>query len=127
MKSFKKIFFLGTSFLLLSVPLMSLAQTQSQWFGANVSYRFGLPQKDIGGSWGIINAFMFWVLGILGFLGIIGFAISGFLYMTSAGDEDKMQTAKRAMVYSIIGVVVALSAVVIISAIEKALNGFSRY
>jgi len=70
----------------------------------------------------LLQNFMNWLLGILGFIGIIAFVISGMQYLLSAGDDDTISTAKRNMKYSIIGVVVALSGFVIIRAISSALN-----
>ncbi len=72
---------------------------------------------------GIISNIMTWMLGIVGFLGVIGFAISGVLYLTAAGDEDRIATAKRAMTWSIVGVIVALLGVVIIKAANSMLGG----
>jgi Type IV secretion system pilin len=66
---------------------------------------------------------MWWLLSILGFIGIIAFVISGMQYLLSAGSEEMIETAKRNMRYSIIGIVVALSGLVIIMAIDQALLG----
>ncbi|KKP67126.1 MAG: hypothetical protein UR65_C0077G0011 [Candidatus Moranbacteria bacterium GW2011_GWE2_35_164] len=68
---------------------------------------------------------MTWILGMVGFLGVIGFAIAGILYLTSAGDEDRIGTAKKAMTWSIVGVIVALLGVVIIKAADSMLQGKS--
>jgi hypothetical protein len=59
---------------------------------------------------------MNWLLGLVGVIGVIGFAIAGILYLTAAGDETRMGTAKKAMTYSIIGVIIALAGLVIINA-----------
>ncbi len=75
----------------------------------------------------ILEIFMKWLLGILGFLGVIAFVISGIQYLTSAGDDDTISTAKRNMKYSIIGVVVALSGYIIIQAVTTALSGTSSF
>lgn len=80
----------------------------------------GTPQGSI---YGIINQTMNWLLAILGFLGIIGFVIAGILYLTAAGDEDQIGKAKNAMMYSIIGVIVALLGFVIIQAVNNWLGG----
>ena len=74
---------------------------------------------------GIVSQFMTWILGMVGFLGVIGFAIAGILYLTSAGDEDRIGTAKKAMTWSIVGVIVALLGVVIIQAANSMLGGTS--
>ncbi len=85
---------------------------------------FGLPTGSI---YGIIGNLLMWLLGIFGFVGVIGFVISGIMYLVAAGDEDMIGKAKKAMTYSIIGVVVGLLGVVVIQAINLALNGFGQF
>jgi len=80
---------------------------------------FGLPDASI---YSIIANILDWLLAIIGIVGIIGFAIAGILYLTSAGNEDRMTTAKRAMIYSIIGVIVALSGLVVLYFADNLLN-----
>jgi hypothetical protein len=80
---------------------------------------FGLPGGTIGG---IIENIALWILVILGIVGIIGFVISGIMYLLSAGNEGRIETAKKAMVASIIGVVVGLAGYVVIQAIATALD-----
>jgi len=79
---------------------------------------FGLPAGSITG---IIVNILDWLLMIFGMVGVIGFIISGVMYLVAAGDEKTMETAKNAMKYSIIGVLVGLSGVVIIRAIDAIL------
>jgi len=74
---------------------------------------------------GIIKTTMNWLLGILGFLGIIGFVIAGVLYLTAAGDEKRMDKAKNTMMASIYGIVVALLGFIIIQAATTWLGGSS--
>lgn len=85
----------------------------------------GLPQG--GDLKTVVTNFMKWLLAIFGFLAIIAFIISGIIYITSAGDEDRQKTAKNAMNYSIIGVIVGLSGYVIIQAISSLLGGSSTF
>lgn len=83
----------------------------------------GLPGE--GGSvsvYGIIENLMSWILAIFGILGVIGFAISGILYLTAAGDDDQIKKAKKAMNYSLIGLVVGLSGLVVIYWVDNFLN-----
>ena len=63
-----------------------------------------------------------WMLAVLGFIAIVGFVVSGIQYLMSAGDEGIIETAKRNMKYSLVGVVVALSGRVLIVAINNLLN-----
>ena len=85
---------------------------------------FGLPAGSITG---ILLNILLWILRIFGIIGIVGFVISGILYLTAAGDEDRMAYAKRAMYYSIIGVIVGLVGVVILQAVDLALNSSSNF
>ena len=91
------------------------------WDVGNLS-QFGLPESP-GGVYGIIQAVLFWLLGIFSFIAIIGFVISGLMYIFSGGDDNRMQTAKKMMINSIIGVVIGMSGLIIISAIDWALRG----
>lgn len=75
----------------------------------------------------IVTNLLNWILGIFGMLAVIAFVVSGIQYILSTGDERTMDTAKRNMTYSIIGVVVALSGLIIIFAIDKALRGTSYF
>lgn len=84
----------------------------------------GLPADSI---YGIIGRTMDWLLAILGFVGIIGFVIAGILYLTAAGSEDQAEKAKKAMLYSIIGIIVALSGYVIIKAVAGWLDGKNHF
>ena len=69
---------------------------------------------------------MKWLLAILGFIAIIGFVIAGILYLTAAGDEKRIGTAKNAMTYSIVGVIVALVGYVIVGAVDSWLRAGSN-
>jgi len=64
----------------------------------------------------IISSVLTWILGI------ISFVISGILYLTAAGSVDQEKRAKKAMVMSIIGVIIGISGLVIIYAVSKMLN-----
>ncbi|MFA4817690.1 MAG: hypothetical protein WC608_03105 [Parcubacteria group bacterium] len=85
---------------------------------------FGLPAGSITG---IILNILLWILYIFGIIGVIGFVIAGIMYLTAAGEEDRMESAKKAMYYSIIGVIVGLVGVVILQAVNLALNSSSNF
>jgi hypothetical protein len=84
----------------------------------------GLPSSSSGIK-GILGNLLTWMLAIFGIIAIISFIVSGIQYFLAAGDEKSMQAAKRNATYSILGVVVALSAFVIIKSIDTALNATS--
>ncbi len=104
---------------ILTAPLTALAQ----WGSADLG-RSGLASTSVTAL--ITNA-MNWLLYILGFLAIIGFVISGILYLTAYGDQEQIDKAKKAMLYSIIGILVALVGFIAVKAISGFLGGSSTF
>lgn len=115
MNIIKKIAY-GSVAYIAAMPFVASAQFQSP-------SGTGLPA---GSLLGIITSGMNWLLIIVGILGVIGFVISGIIYLTAAGDDDQIAKGKKAMVYSIIGVIVALVGVVVIQAVQGLLGGNSK-
>lgn len=115
MQKLKKVAFGAANGLLLLAPTM-VGAVPNNWEsrGNPNAVSAGLP----GGSiYNIIASTLSWLLGILGFIAVIGFVISGILYLTAAGNDTQIEKAKSAMTYSIIGVIVALMGYVIIRAV----------
>lgn len=112
----RKIAYAGVSLALLTPALV----------GAQIELPAGtnLPQASI---FSIITGVMQWLLAAVGIFGVIGFAIAGILYLTSAGNDERMTTAKNAMIYSIIGIIVALAGLVALVAVQNLLGGGNRF
>jgi len=89
----------------------------AQWAGAPAGT--GLPQ---GGIENILSNFLSWALGIFGILAVLAFIISGIMYLTSAGNQTRTESAKKAMYWSIIGIVVGLSGWIILNEIINLLR-----
>lgn len=119
----KKIGHAITTALIWTVFFVSPADAAGGWNMANVT-GFGLPEGSVSG---IIANLLMWILAIFGVLGVLGFVISGIMYLVSAGDEDMIKKAKSAMKWSIIGVIVGLVGVVVIQAISVALDEGSNF
>ncbi len=85
---------------------------------------YGLPDATI---WDIIEAFMLWILSLIALIAVIAFVISGMQYLLSAGNEKMIESAKRHMVWSIVGVIVAISGLVILYAADLLLRGSSYF
>lgn len=60
------------------------------------------------------------LLSILGIVAIIALVLSGIIYFFSAGDERRMEVAKKSAKYAIVGIVLALGSIVLI----KTIGGF---
>lgn len=80
----------------------------------------GLSETSVAA---IVMNLMKWMLYLFGFLAIIAFVISGIQYLAASGNMNMIETAKRNMKFSIVGVIVALAGLVIIIAIDALLRG----
>ena len=69
----------------------------------------------------VVGSIIQWVLGIVGIILLVMFVYGGVLYATSAGNEDKVETAKKVMMYAIIGIVIIALAFVLTRYIIQAL------
>lgn len=107
--------------LISTVIFIAPSVVSAQWNVSDVS-GYLLPHGTI---MGIIGGILSWLLAILGFIGIIGFVISGIMYLVSGGSDEAIKRAKKGMTASIIGVVVGLAGFVAIQAINSALEGMS--
>jgi hypothetical protein len=85
----------------------------------NEASESGLPDAEI---YDIVSNILDWILTIVGIVGVIGFAIAGLMYLTAAGQDDQLKSAKKAMLNSIIGVIVAICGVVVLYAVDNILN-----
>ena len=106
----------------LSVFVLTIVSAQTafgQWIPSTYDGT-NLPRTQLSV---IISNIAFWLLAIFGFVAVIGFVISGLMYFISVGDEDRQETAKRAMIYSITGVIVGLAGLVVIYAVDYFLRG----
>jgi len=92
--------------------------------GVYIPTNTGMPNPP-GGVKQILENFLNWLLIILGLIALISFIVAGIIYLVSAGEEDTIEKAKRAMTWSIVGVIVALAGYVIVVAINTALGGTS--
>lgn len=62
----------------------------------------------------VLGKVLSFLLGIIGVVSIIMLVIGGFTYLTSAGDTNRADTGKSIVTYAIVGIAVALAALVII-------------
>ena len=83
----------------------------------------GLP-TNTWGIYGVVENVTDFVLSLIGILAVLAFVISGIQYLTAGGDEKAAEKAKNTMKQAVLGVVVVLSAYVIILTVEYILGGF---
>jgi len=56
--------------------------------------------------------------GVITGLATIMFLVAGILYATSAGNPQRIETAKKALIYAIVGIVIGLSATIIVNQVK---------
>lgn len=75
----------------------------------------------------VLATFMNWILSIVGMVAIISFVVAGMQYLLAFGEPKELEKAKTHFKWSIIGVIVALSGMVVIYAVDSLLSGSSRF
>jgi len=120
----KKIFRqLNVSATMLAVYFLAATPAQAQtraWSGVCVGSAEG--QQDVATLQGleclIANVFTV-IITIIGLAGFVMFVVGAITWMLSGGDTGKLQSAKGSMTYAVIGMVVALSAFIILNLIAS--------
>ena len=59
------------------------------------------------------------LLAVFGIIAIISLTVAGIIYLTAGGSEQRIETAKKMTLYSIIGIAAALAAMVIVRQIAR--------
>ncbi len=62
----------------------------------------------------VLSKVLDFLLSVLGVVAIIGLVLAGLIYVGARGDEKSLRTAKKAVTFGLIGIVVALAALVIV-------------
>lgn len=71
--------------------------------------------KSIDGDNGLIKTVVNVLLWAVGILSVIMIIFSGFRYITSAGDASKTKSAQSTLIYSVVGLIVAIMAWAIVN------------
>ena len=102
----------------------SPAGTTGGWAeGSTAISQFGLPETSEDR---IIVNLLQWLLLLFTFVSLIAFIISGLQYLLATGSETIIETAKRHMTWSLVGVIVGLSGWIIWQAVVRLLSGQQR-
>ena len=78
-----------------------------------------MENKSIAGEGGLISILINFLLWAVGILSVVMIIFSGFRYITSAGDAAKTKSAQTALTYSIVGLIVAVLAWIIVKMILR--------
>lgn len=90
--------------------MIALASPDIAYADAKDDVCAGLPGGCAGNSDNKINSTLQNVIGILsaivGIVSVIMIIVSGFRYVTAGGDASKISSAKNALIYAIVGIVI---------------------
>ncbi len=106
-KNSKKIIF-GLLLSILLIPAISSAQ-----FALPTANEVGAPNVEMSIPLIIANITN-WIFTFVGILAVLLVLFAGLMYMTSAGDEQRMMSARKILIYAIIGLIISVLAVVIV-------------
>lgn len=75
-----------------------------------------------GGIWGVALAMVDMLLYVAGIVAVVSIIIAGISYITAAGSADKITSARKRIVNSIVGLVIVVIASAIVSFIGSAIG-----
>jgi fumarate reductase subunit D len=106
----KKIKYAGAALVAQFLPLVALAQTPE----------VTLTKDRIAQ---LISDFSIYFAGIIFSLGILVMLYAAFLYMTAAGDDEKVGKAKKSFIYGLVGIGIAILAFGVFELVASFLEG----
>lgn len=74
----------------------------------------------------ILQRILGWFTAIVGIFAILMILYAAFLFLTSAGNEERVGTAKKTLLYGVIGIAVAILAYVAVGFISNLVGVSSR-
>lgn len=78
-----------------------------------------LPQSKFSDLSGLLQGGVDWFMGIMGAIAVMAIVYSGIMYITAAGDVAKAETARKNLTWAIMGLVIAILAIVAVNGIVK--------
>lgn len=101
------------------LPASAYAQTTAPWDGVCVSQEITNGEETkvatIQGIQCIIANIFSIAISVIGLLGFVMFIVGSFKYLLSGGNSKGVESARNTFSYAVIGLVVALSSIIIIN------------
>lgn len=118
MRKLRYFIFAATSVFIANAKAVAFPQCESGFdldpSGVCMPNGTGLSENT---AFDVLSTFLNWALAILAIIAVIAFVIAGIQYITSAGNENQIETAKRNLTWSIVGLAIALSSIVVLKTI----------
>lgn len=111
---------LVTGVVLLALTLLFYSPTVRAAGGDGIANPLEGACADIKGC---VENVVRYALGLAGVLALAAIVYGGFLYITAAGNQERIESGKNAVTYSIIGLVIIGFAYAIVNFVFQALGG----
>ncbi len=103
----KKVMKLSTGLALAAVALAPFSVLATPFTLEDVGTQVGLGTADLKAT--VLNIIQ-WVLSILGLLAVTFIIYGGFVWLTAAGNEEKIEKAKKIIGSAVVGLIIILMA-----------------
>ena len=124
---FKKATILILSFLMFFIVVNPVLAQSGELIGIEYANEVGLMAADEEDPRDMAVVIIQYLMSFLGLVAISIILYGGFMWMTSAGNDDRLGKAKKIIVAGVIGLMIILAAFAIVSFIttmtDNALNG----
>jgi len=118
MQKHKKIFIGKLSFLAL---ILSSALIADQTIAAPISINISNPIATSDFSVLLTN-FLKWLLSVAGSIALFTLIVGGVFYVTSSGNDQRVETAKKMITWTLLGLILILASYSIIIVIDELLT-----
>ncbi len=88
--------------------------------GWQIPQNTNLPDRPVAD---ILLSIIDWAIILVGILGVIIFIYAGFMYLTSQGETDKIEQAKKILIWGIVGIVVSVLGLIAVKTVDGLLRG----
>ncbi|MBI2054366.1 MAG: TrbC/VirB2 family protein [Candidatus Staskawiczbacteria bacterium] len=107
------------SLILSLISLVILFSLAGSAFASGVVISNPLRPNDLPA---LLEAISSTVAKLVGVIATIMIVVAGIMYLVSGGNPQKMEAAKKTLIYAIVGLVIAVLAVSIIAAVKEILG-----
>lgn len=103
---------------------ISIAQEDKKTNSGLISFGDSLfdinqPIKTFSSLFDRINSIYYWLVGILGFVGVL---VGGFQYLTAGGNPDSVTKARKTILYTLLGIALASISYGVVTAVVDVVN-----
>ncbi|HBB03043.1 MAG: hypothetical protein US89_C0001G0008 [Candidatus Peregrinibacteria bacterium GW2011_GWF2_38_29] len=123
-KTLKQVVLVGI-FMVLGLALAGNVSVTLAQFGVEQAH-IGAVDASTGGSGDLRSLAITIINYVLGFLGLIAVAMviyGGITYVTAAGEQGKVDSAKKIIMYAVVGLIIVILSYAIVSTVLKAGTG----